>query len=109
MPGNRGSPLFVANGHAPIAPQIFYIPYKRPARYTITGVTKDSTGAVLGSVTVDLFDTASDTIRGTTVSDATGNYLVDAQIDATYYLVGYKSGAPDVAGTSVNTLVATPA
>lgn len=56
-----------------------------------------------------MFDTATDTIRGTTVSDANGNYLVDGQIDTTYYLVAYKAGAPDVSGTTVNTIVAVPA
>lgn len=74
--------------------------------YTISGVTKDSAGAVLGGVTVDLFDTATDTIISTTVSDATtGGYKFFANNVTTNYAVAYKTGAPDVAGTTVNTLV----
>lgn len=109
MPALRSSPVNLGQGRGPFHPKAFFIPFKQPARYIISGVTRDSTGALLGSATVDLFDTATDTIRGTTISDANGNYLLDAQIDSTYYLVAYKTGAPDVAGTSVNTLVATPA
>lgn len=109
MAGGRGAPVNLGQGRGPFHPEAFYLPFKQPARYIITGVTKDSTGAALGAVTVDMFDTASDTIRATTISDANGNYLVDAQINNTYYLVAYKTGAPDVAGTTVNTLVATPA
>lgn len=105
----RGVPVALGNGRGPFKPRAFFIPFKQPARYIITGVTKDSTGAALGLVTVDLFDTASDTIRATTTSDANGNYLVDGQIDTTYYLVAYLAGSPDVAGTTVNTLVAVPA
>lgn len=107
--GRYGSPVNLGFGRSSFAPKAFFIPFEQPVRYTITGVTRDSTGAALGSVTVDLFDTASDTIRGTTISDAVGNYLIDAQIDSTYYLVAYKTGAPDVAGTTVNTIIANPA
>lgn len=114
MPGGNGfygsrTKLVLGQGRGPFHPEAFFIPFRQPARYIITGLTKDSTGAILGLVTVDLFDTASDTIRGTTISDANGNYLVDGQIDSTYYLVAYKTGASDVAGVSVNTLIATPA
>lgn len=105
----RGVNVNLGNGKGPIKPYAFYVPFKQPARYIITGVTKDSTGAALGACVVDLFDTATDTIRATTISDASGNYLVDGQIDNTYYLVAYKTGAPDVSGTTVNTLIAVPA
>lgn len=110
MPGSNGvGGSSLGNGFGPFAPRFFYVPFETPDRYIITGITRDSTGAVLGSCVVDMFDTATDTIRGTTISDANGNYLVDGQIDTTYYLVAYKAGAPDVAGTTVNTLVAVPA
>lgn len=114
MPGGNGfrgsrNPIILGQGRGPFHPEAFFIPFRQPARYTITGVTKDSTGAVLGLVTVDLFETAGDVLRGTTTSDANGNYLLDGQINNTYYLVAYKAGAPDVAGTTVNTLVAIPA
>lgn len=72
--------------------------------YIISGVTKDSTGAVLGSCTVKLFNTATNILEQTTVSDASGNYSFTVDKTQTYYEVSYKAGAPDVAGTTVNTL-----
>lgn len=72
--------------------------------YTITGVTKDSSGVALGSCTVRLFNTATNLLEQTTVSDASGNYSFTVDKTQTYYEVSYKAGAPDVAGTTVNTL-----
>lgn len=72
----------------------------------ISGFTKDSTGAILGNVALDLFDTDTDTKQGTAMSDTTtGFYSFSAGMGRTYYVVAYKAGAPDVAGTTVNTLV----
>jgi hypothetical protein len=74
--------------------------------WVISGVTKDSTGAVLGSCTVDLFLTQGDTFIKTTVSDAsTGAYSFQVSGNGNdYYCVAYKTGSPDVAGTTVATL-----
>lgn len=99
----------VSQGRGPLSPQTFYVPFKQPARYTITGITKDSTGAVLGNCVVLLFETATNLIKAVTLSDASGNYLLDGTIDVTYYVVAYKAGAPDVTGATVNTLTAIPA
>jgi hypothetical protein len=71
--------------------------------FTITGVTKDSTGAALGNCVVDLMLTATDTKIATTTSDGSGNYSFGATA-GTYYIVAYKKGVPDVAGTTVDTL-----
>ena len=73
---------------------------------TISGVTQDSTGAALGSCVIQLFRTPSDTLVGEMVSDASGNYQFDNPGSGPFYIVAYKQGAPDVAGTTVNTLVA---
>lgn len=74
--------------------------------YVISGITKDSTGAVLVSVTVELFNTLTDTIEAQTVSDSvTGAYIFYVTPGVTKYAVAYKAGAPDVAGTTTNTLV----
>lgn len=75
--------------------------------YAIAGVTKDSTGAVLGNCSVDLFKTDDDTKIASTSSDANGIYSIPASQYITCYAVAYKAGAPDVAGTTVNTLVGT--
>ena len=77
------------------------------SRIRIYGVTKDSAGAVLGNCVVDLFRTATDVLVESTVSDGSGNYsFLTATPAAQHYVVAYKAGAPDVAGTTVNTLVA---
>lgn len=73
----------------------------------ISGVTKDSTGATLGGCTVKLFRTDNDTLYAQMISDASGNYSFSVPNDTTYYVVSYKAGAPDVAGTTVNTLTGT--
>ena len=71
----------------------------------IRGVTRDSGGAALASCTVKLFRTSDDFLIATTTSDGSGNYDFPVQNDnATYYVVAYKSGAPDVSGTTTNSL-----
>jgi hypothetical protein len=68
------------------------------------GITKDSAGAALAACTVDLFRTSDDMKVGTAVSDGAGNYEVYSYDAGPFYVVAYKAGAPDVAGTTVNTL-----
>jgi hypothetical protein len=95
----------MAGGTGPFIPDL---PPTLGHSLVISGVTKDSAGAVLGSCAVDLFTTADDVIQGRTVSDAsTGAYSFSAGGGRTYYIVAYKAGSPDVAGTTVNTLVVT--
>lgn len=72
--------------------------------YAVAGITKDSTGTPIGGCTVRLFRTADDTEFGETTSDASGNYSIPASQYITCYAVAYKAGAPDVGGTTVNTL-----
>lgn len=72
----------------------------------ITGITKDSAGTALGSCVVQLFRTDNDQIIEEIVSDGAGEYRFRGIAPGTsYYVVAYKAGAPDVAGTTVNTLV----
>lgn len=80
-----------------------------PATYLqLSGITKDSAGAVLANCTVRLFRTSDDKFIEQVVSDANGNYQFrSASLSEPYYLVAYKTGSPDVAGTTVNTLVGT--
>jgi len=73
----------------------------------ISGVTRDSTGAALASCAVIAYRTADNSIAAMTTSDASGNYRVDASQAITHYVVAYKAGSPDVAGTSLNTIVGT--
>lgn len=73
--------------------------------YAIAGVSRDSAGVALAGVTVKLFRTADDSLVSQTTSDANGAYKLPASPLFAHYLVEYKAGTPDVAGSSVNTLV----
>lgn len=80
----------------------------RPSRYLISGVTRDSGGSVLGNCVVEVFESATYLLRGATISDATGNYAIEIVGDRslTFFAVAYKAGSPDLAGTTINTLLA---
>jgi hypothetical protein len=80
-------------------------PFSTRGPATVTGVTKDSTGASLAACTVTLFCTNNNAPQSSTVSDGSGNYTLTANVSGPYYVVAYKAGAPDVEGTTVNTLV----
>lgn len=81
-------------------------PYFELPNLTISGVTRDSSGVALGACTVDLFRTIDNVFIGQTISDGSGNYIFDGvQQGFTYYVVAYLAGAPDTAGTTLNTLV----
>jgi hypothetical protein len=70
----------------------------------LSGITRDSTGAVLGGCTVEMFYTLGDVWVQGTVSDASGAFSFSQMAPGPYYFVAYLPGSPDVAGTSVNTL-----
>lgn len=82
-------------------------PFKSPSfatqGFVVSGVTRDSSGAPLAGVTVDLFLSASDIKVDSVISDGAGAFTFGATAGP-YYIVAYLAGAPDVAGTSVNTL-----
>lgn len=84
----------------------------RPQRYVIFGMTRNSAGAALGNCAVEVFETASMLFRGSTISDASGNFSIDVTANGlglTFQVVCYKAGGTgDVEGCSVNTLVGTP-
>lgn len=72
----------------------------------LAGVTKDSAGAILGSCVVQLFRTTDDAIIAETTSDpVTGAYSFSPGVGGPFYVVAYKAGSPDVAGTTLNTLL----
>lgn len=73
----------------------------------LIGTTRDSAGAVLGSCVVQGFLTATDEYIGETASDTAGYFELPTRYAGAHYLVCYKAGAPDVAGTSANNLIPT--
>lgn len=83
------------NGNSPV----FEYPY------ALSGVTKDGTGTPLANVVVQEFRTDDDSYVHQTTSDANGAYSLPASNVLPHYLVAYKAGSPDVAGTTRNDLV----
>lgn len=74
-------------------------------RTVFSGISRDSTGVVLGNCTVLLFRTSDNVLMAQTTSDALGAWTIDVMlVGGPFFLVEYKAGAPDVAGTSLNTL-----
>lgn len=89
----------------PASPLMFIDPSANIASsYIISGITRNAASAPLAGVTVDLFDTATNQLVLSTVSDAGGNYTFNVTGQHTFYAVAYLAGSPDVAGTTVNTL-----
>lgn len=73
-------------------------------KITLSGVTRDSTGAALGNVSMEIFRTDGSLVSRTT-SDGSGNYTSDpVGLGATYQIDAYLSGSPDRAGTTLNNL-----
>ncbi|MEY2855671.1 MAG: hypothetical protein RL030_2803 [Pseudomonadota bacterium] len=89
-------------------PSVIHALKPMPAKqWVITGITKDSAGAVLASCVVQLFRTVDDKIMDEITSSAAGvfEFRSASNPSNTHYIVAYKAGSPDVAGTTVNTLV----
>lgn len=93
----------------------FARPIRSPKPFLVSGVSRDSTGAVLGSCVVDLFRIFDPTGASEppaqwlarTVSDATtGAYSFTVASEGwLLQAVFYKAGAPDLAGVTKNTIV----
>lgn len=71
----------------------------------ITGFTKDANGDNLGGCVVQGFLTADNSYVGRVVSDPSGAFTFTTPYLGNHYLVAYKPGSPDIAGTTKNTLV----
>lgn len=84
------------------------------SKMSFVGVTRDVYGSPLPNCVVKLFKTVGggvpdlkDLLIDQTTSDATtGAFLLTTPHHSdTHYIVAYKAGSPDVAGSTVNTLV----
>ena len=89
----------------------------KPIRYLLSGITRDSAGTALGNCILEVYETVPGTnvsepkgrLVNMTTSDANGNYNLEvhSRPGATFRVDAYKAGAPDLAGTTKNTLTAT--
>ena len=75
----------------------------------IRGTCKDSGGTAVANAIVQGFRTADDAYLGEVQGNNDGTYSLGVQASkaTTCYLVAYKAGSPDIAGTTVNTLTPT--
>lgn len=75
--------------------------------FIIAGITRDSSGNVLGACMIYLFNILGGMpmITGCTTSDANGIYRFYVSPSYIYWVVTYKDGTPDVGGVSANNLV----
>lgn len=74
-------------------------------RLAISGFTRDAAGGILPGCVVKLFRTADDVLQTTVTSDGNGYYVATTSYADSHYLVVYRVGPPDIAGTTVNTLM----
>lgn len=73
--------------------------------YFLQGTCKDSLGNILGGAIVQAFITSTDAFDGQTTCDDRGVFQVPCFSTEAHYLVAYYPGAPDKAGSTVNTLI----
>ncbi len=70
------------------------------------GTSRDSAGAPLGGCVIQAYRTSDDAPAGRCVSDSGGYFECPTFFGAVaHYLVAYKQAGPDIAGTTVNTLI----
>lgn len=74
--------------------------------FVITDTIVDSAGNPIPNATVKLFRSGNDSFVDKTVSNGSGVYTFTLSNNAgNFYIVAYLVGAPDIFGTSSNTLV----
>ena len=75
----------------------------------LRGSCVDAVGTPVANAIVQAFVTATDAYLGEMQGHTDGSYAVGVQTAKTTpcYLVAYKAGSPDIAGTTVNTLLPT--
>ena len=71
----------------------------------IIGVTRDAYGSPMDTCVVQLFLTSTDALVVEGTSDANGAFSLLSPFTGQHYIVAYKATAPDIFGTTVNTLV----
>ena len=77
----------------------------------IKGTCRDSGGNTVANAIVQGFVTSTDAYVGQDTTREDGTYTLGTETanDVAHYLVAYKPGSPDVAGTTVNTITSSAA
>jgi hypothetical protein len=69
----------------------------------MSGVTRDSTGAILGNCRIFIFRTEDRSLVRELIADASGNWSTSMMVGGPFFIVAYHSAEP-LAGTTVDTL-----
>lgn len=78
------------------------------SRKFIMGTCKDISSVPVSGAIVQGFRTVDDVYVGEITADSNGKYEFGTpHVGLQHYLVAYRAGSPDIAGTTVNTLVPT--
>lgn len=70
---------------------------------SLKGSSRNSAGVLLGNCRLLFFRTEDNSFAGETTSDANGDYKMPMMKGGPFFIVGYKPGAPDATGASINT------
>lgn len=75
----------------------------------LRGTCVDASDVAVANAIVQAFVTSTDTYVGEVQANTDGTYVlgVETLAGVQHYLVAYKAGSPDIAGTTVNTLTNT--
>lgn len=73
-------------------------------RKTFTGIVEDRNGTPVPNATVKLFNAATGTLVDTQTTASDGRYRCGDPNNVACFAVGYLTGSPDTAGTTINTL-----
>lgn len=88
-----------------VGPLVGNKPMPQQPPIVISGVTRDSTGAALGGVTISLLRSDTEQLMQVLTSDGSGNFTTNpVGLGLKYQLDAYLSGSPDRAGTTKNDL-----
>lgn len=79
------------------------MPTQPPIR--LSGVTRNSSGAALGNVSLNVFRSDTEQLVQQLTSDGSGNFTTNpVGLGIKYQIDAYLTGSPDVAGTTKNDL-----
>lgn len=112
--GGTDSPEYAAFGINGLTTPDIFEPFScdgpgSPQNRFIRGDCVDDSSNIVANAIIQAFRTSDDAFVGESVSYLDGTYIcpVATVPGVQHYLVAYKPGSPDIAGTTVNTLTST--
>lgn len=74
--------------------------------FNLSGNCIDKNSQPVSGAIVNVFDTATNTLQGSATAASDGSWSASVTIAGPLYAVAYHANSPDIAGTTVNTLMA---